>query len=96
MVGIKHKLGAPKHPESQGQCERQNQLMAQVRCICNNNVEKWPEAVYRAAFAHNASECSTTGIPPLQMILGQEPATPEVAWLNDERDENVVLPRDKT
>ena len=83
IMGIKHKLGAPKHPESQGQCERQNQLMAQVRCMCLNNVEKWPEAVYRVAFVHNASPCKTTAIPPLQLLLGQEPRTPEIAWLRD-------------
>lgn len=83
IMGIKHKLGAPKHPQSQGQCERQNQLMAQIRCICENNVEKWPEAAYRVAFAHNASSSKTTSIPPLRLILGQEPRTPEIAWLRD-------------
>ena len=83
-VGIEHRLGAPKHPESQGQCERQNQLLAQVRCMCDNDVEKWPEAVYRVAFAHNVAQNRTTGIPPLQMLLGQEPQTPEIAWLRDE------------
>ena len=83
-VGIEHRLGAPKHPESQGQCERQNQLLAQVRCMCDNDVEKWPEAIYRVAFAHNVSQNKTTGIPPLQMLLGQEPQTPEIAWLRDE------------
>ena len=85
MVGIKHKLGAPKHPESQGQCERQNQLMAQIRCMCENDVEKWPEAVYRVAFAHNASKSATTGIAPMELVFGHEVRTPEVAWLRDDR-----------
>lgn len=83
MVGINHKLGAPKHPESQGQCERQNQLMAQIRCMCENEIEKWPEAVYRVAFSHNASKSSTTGISPMELVFGQEARTPEVAWLRD-------------
>ena len=37
VVEIKHKLGAPEHPESQGLVERQNQLIAQVRCVCDKN-----------------------------------------------------------
>ena len=49
IAGIDHKLGAPKHPESQEQCQRQNQLLAQVRCMCSNDVEIWPEALHRVA-----------------------------------------------
>ena len=81
---IDHKLGAPKHPESQGKVERQNQLIAQVRCMCENNVEKWPEALYRVTLIHNASRSETTKLAPLHILLSQEPRTPEVAWIRDQ------------
>ena len=84
IAEIDHKLGAPKHPESQGKVERQNQQIAQVRCMCENNVEKWPEALYRVTLIHNASQSETTKLAPLRILLSQEPRTPEVAWIRDQ------------
>ena len=84
VVGINHKLGAPKHPESQGLVERQNQLIAQVRCVCENNNERWPESVHRVAFAHNISQNSTTGIAPVTLLTGQKVRDPEGIWLRDQ------------
>ena len=83
MVGVNNKLGAPKHPECQVLVERQNQLMAQIRCMCENDVEKWPDAVYRVAFVHNSCKSATTGISPMELVFGHEARTPEVAWLRD-------------
>ena len=59
IAEIDHKLGPQRHPESQGKVERQNQLIAQVRCMCENKVEKWPEALYRVALIHNACQPET-------------------------------------
>ena len=84
IAEIDHKLEAPKHPESQGKVERQNQLIAQVRCMCENNVEKWPEAIYRVALIHNSSQSETTKLAPLHILLSQEPRTPEVVWIRDQ------------
>ena len=39
-VGIKHKMGSPEHPENQAHEEKQNQLVNQMRCLCENNAEK--------------------------------------------------------
>ena len=49
LAGVKHRMGAPTHAESQGQVERQNQLMMQVRCLAENNVDCWPNAMVRVA-----------------------------------------------
>ena len=84
IAEIDHKLGAPKYPESQGKVERQNQLIAQVRCMCENNVEKWPEALYRVTLIHNASQSETTKLAPLRILLSQEPRIPDVAWIRDQ------------
>ena len=61
-MGKVHKLGAPRHTESLGQVERQNQLINQVRCLCDNDIEKWPEAVARIQYSHNTSINRTTGM----------------------------------
>ena len=92
VLGVDHRYGAPKHPQSQGMVERQNQLLAQVRCVCDNNKENWPDAVHRVAFSHNISENATTGFAPLQIITGQEVRDPERIWI---RDQKRLLPDNK-
>ena len=47
LAGFKHKMGAPGHAESQGQVERQNQL---IRALAGNNVDKWPHAMLRVVY----------------------------------------------
>ena len=76
-LGIKHKLGAPEHPESQGQVERQNQLINQVRCLCENDSEKWPDAISRVQFSHNASINAGTGFTPSKLLFGKNLQVPE-------------------
>ena len=68
LLGIKHKLGSPEHPESQGQVERQNQLLNHVRCLCENDIESWPEALFKVQCSHNASRNAATGMSPARMI----------------------------
>ena len=72
-AGIDHKFGAPDHHESQGQVERQNQLLLQVRCMCSSagKVEEWPEAIIRMQLTHNACVSATTGYTPLRVVTGR-------------------------
>ena len=53
-------MGAPKHPESK--VERQHQLIAHVRCICESNAEKCSVALYRVTLIRNASQSETTNL----------------------------------
>ena len=76
-AGITHKMGSPEHPESQAQVERQNQLTNQMRCLCENNVEKWPEAMYKVQCSHNTSVNATTGFTPARLLFGREFILPE-------------------
>ena len=45
-LGIEHARGSPEHAQSQGQVERQNQLFANIRAVCNRNPASWPRAMH--------------------------------------------------
>ena len=71
-IGIRQKLGSPEHPQSQAQVERQNQLVNQLRCLCDNDAEGWPRAIENVQCSHNASVNATTGYSPARILLGKD------------------------
>ena len=81
LAGIQHRMGAPGHAESQGQVERQNQLMQQVRALAGNDVDKWPQAMLRVVYAHNGHENETTRLSPYQMVFGTAARTMEGVFM---------------
>ena len=85
-AGVDHKFGAPDRHESQGQVERQNQLMTQVRCMCGDaqRVDEWPDAIIRMQLTHNACISATTGYAPLRVITGRRPRTVETLMDDEE------------
>ena len=83
LSGVKHKLGSPEHPQSQGQVERQNQLINQVRCLCENDIEKWPEALCSVQYSHNGAVNSSTGLSPGRILFGKRVSYPEDILFRD-------------
>ena len=76
-VGVRHRMGAPLHAQSQGQVERQNQLIANLRCVCCNDVRVWPNKVYQLQFSHNTSANSATGFSPFELLFARPARRPE-------------------
>ena len=96
MAGIEQRMGAPGHACSQGQVERQNQLLNQAKCLANNSVELWPEAIVRVQASHNSSVSLATGFKPIQLMVGQQPRCPEQAVTRErvERLDSTIRPGD--
>jgi transposase InsO family protein len=77
--GIEHTTTAPYQPQSNGIAEMVNRaLMGKVRAMllrCNLGYEFWPYAVLHAAFLHNRTPPSTSGIvTPYERLHGRVPS----------------------
>ena len=91
LNGIEHRMGSVGHAQSQGQVERQNQLLNQVRALCNNNIDTWPKAIIRVGHAHNIASNETTQVSPHQALFVQAPRTPEsIAMMAPEQREMIL------
>ena len=60
-LGNKRKLSSANHPQYQGQVERQNQLVENIRCVIDEEPFSWPRAVDGVQFADNTAVNATTG-----------------------------------
>ena len=88
--GMKHVFGSTGHAQSQGCVERQNQLVNQVRALCNKDINKWPSAMLSVQYAHNVAKNESTGLSPYEVMFGQTPRTPE-SLLGGRKDEVIGL-----
>ena len=79
-IGVRHRMGAPLHAQSQGQVERQNQLVANLRCVCSNDVRVWPDNIYQLQFSHNTSVNAATGYSPFELLFARPARRPESAF----------------
>jgi len=65
------------HPETDGQTERQNQVLEQyLRCFCSLEQENWAQWLSIAEYAYNDSVHSVTGITPFRAYTGLDPRGP--------------------
>ena len=58
--------------------------MNYVRCIAENNVNCWPQAMIRIFYAHKISINEITGFPTLRVMFGSEPRKIENVLLSDQ------------
>ena len=52
-------------------------MINQVRCLCENDIEKWPETLFSVQCSHNGSMNSSTGYSPGRILLGKGFSNPE-------------------
>ena len=72
---IKRKLSTSFHPQTDGQTERQNQVVEQyLRCYCNYKQDNWAMLLTLAEFAYNTAVHASTGAPPYQVLMGYVPS----------------------
>lgn len=74
---IRHILGTPLHPQGQGQVERQNQLLTNLRCMCSNDVRVWPTKLSQLQFSHNTAVNASTGFSPFELLFARPARRPE-------------------
>lgn len=87
ILGIKHIKGTPGHAESQGQVERQNQLVDNLRCLVMQKPHSWNEFIFTIQFAHNTSTNNTTGYTPFELLFGRQSMNPE-SFIQEELNED--------
>ena len=70
-LGAKRKLSTAFHPQTDGQTERQNQVLEHyLRVYCNYKQDNWPEILPMAAFAYNNSVHASTNKTPQELLMG--------------------------
>ena len=72
--GMTRRLSTAFHPQTDGQTERQNQVLEQyLRCFCEENQTNWAQLLPFAQFAHNRAVHSSIKCSPFRAAFGYDP-----------------------
>ena len=78
LLGSKLYFSSSGHPQTDGQTERVNALLEQyLRHFVSNNQKNWVELLDVAQFSYNLQWSSTSGQSPFELLMGQQPSTPD-------------------
>jgi hypothetical protein len=76
-LGTKLNMSTSRHPETDGQTERANQVLEDmIRAYVSAYHDDWDEHLIAAEFAYNDSVNASTGYTPFYLNYGQHPITP--------------------
>ncbi|XXQ39875.1 reverse transcriptase [Plasmodiophora brassicae] len=77
-LDIQRNLSSSRHPESDGQTERVNQILEQyLRCYVSYMQDDWMQLLAMAEFAYNNADNSATGMSPFFANYGFHPRVTE-------------------
>jgi transposase InsO family protein len=87
---VTRRLSTAFHPQTDGQTERQNQVLEQyLRCFCSDKQSDWATWLPAAEFASNNSVSSTTRMSPHFALMGYHPSIHEPAVRGEQPGEEV-------
>ena len=73
----------PRHPAGNGQTERFNRtLLNLLRCLGEEQKQRWPSYLGEATFFYNSTPHSSTGQSPFALMFGRQPRLPLDIYLN--------------
>ena len=71
---IKRRLSTAFHPHTNGQTERQNQMLEQyLRTYVNYQQDNWARLLPMAEYAYNNAINASTGLTPFKGLIGYNP-----------------------
>ena len=73
-LGIKVSLSSGYHPQTNGQCERANQVVeSTLRCLCQDRPRTWVAELPWIELAVNSMTSSSTGVSAFEAAFGYQP-----------------------
>ena len=77
LMGTQLNFSTSYHPQTDGQTERVNQILEEyLRHYIAANQQNWVDLLDAAQFSYNLHRSASTGKSPFEMVLGQQPMTP--------------------
>ena len=79
LVGTRVSLSTTDHPQTDGQTERLNRVVAEMlRATVNHAQSNWDERLHLCEFAYNDSVHASTGFTPFFLDTGRHPLSPSI------------------
>ena len=77
LLGIKLHMSTARHPQSDGQTEREiRTLITALRAYCNENQDDWDDHLDMLELGFNCAVQSSTRSSPYELLYGQKPRLP--------------------